>query len=40
MKREKWTRQEWVLTVAFLIMFPPVGIAAVIRWAFGQRVWQ
>jgi hypothetical protein len=40
MKREAWDRGDWIGTVALCVLFPPIGIAAMLRWAFGLRVWK
>ena len=37
--REKWGRAEWAATLALCVFFPPIGLAALIRWALGQYVW-
>lgn len=40
MKREQWDRADWVITLALCVIFPPIGIAALCRWALGLRVWR
>ena len=40
MKREKWDRPEWTMTLALCVVFPPAGIAAMLRWALGLRAWR
>lgn len=37
--REVWGRKTWVLTLGILVVFPPLGIAALLRKWAGQRVW-
>jgi len=37
--REPWTSREWAMTIAFLFVFPPIGIAALLRRLFYRRVW-
>lgn len=39
LKMEKWDKREWVATICFLIIFPPIGIAALWRKWEGLRVW-
>lgn len=39
MKTEKWDAREWVITICLLIVFPPIGIAALLRKWCGQNVW-
>jgi hypothetical protein len=38
-EREKWNTRDWALTIGFLILFPPIGIAALLRRLFYRRVW-
>ena len=38
--REQWTLQEWVVTLLLCIVFPPIGVAAVLRRQSGKRVWR
>ena len=40
MRREKWDRGDWAGTLLLCIVFPPIGIAALMRWACGERVWK
>jgi hypothetical protein len=36
---EVWTRDEWIVTIILLILFPPMGIAALLRKWSGESVW-
>jgi hypothetical protein len=38
-ERERWTQQEWAITIGMCIVFPPIGIAALIRKLLHKRVW-
>jgi len=38
-QREKFSREQWIITITLCIIFPPIGIAAMLRWLFYQRVW-
>lgn len=38
-EREKWDKRDWAMTIGFLIIFPPIGLAALLRKLFYRRVW-
>ena len=38
-KREAWDRRDWAITIGFLVVFPPIGIAALWRRLVYRRVW-
>jgi len=38
-QREKWDRKDWLITIILCIVFLPIGLAALLRWTFYQRVW-
>jgi hypothetical protein len=38
--REAWGPGEWTTTLSLCVIFPPMGLAALLRWALGLRVWQ
>jgi hypothetical protein len=38
-RREVWTRQDWIATLALCVVFPPIGLVALLRWFLGEKVW-
>ena len=38
-KREIWDKQDWIMTIVLCIIFPPFGIAAILRWLTYKSVW-
>ena len=39
MTREKWGKKHWATTIALVFIFPPIGIAALLRYWSGCYVW-
>jgi len=39
-KREQWTWQEWAITLFLVVLFLPLGLAALWRWIARERVWR
>jgi len=37
--REPWGKAEWIGTLLLLVLFLPVGLAALWRWAECKYVW-
>jgi hypothetical protein len=40
MSIEKWNREEWIATLFLLVLFFPMGMAALWRKWAGERVWR
>lgn len=36
-KREQWDMRDWLGTLGLCLFFPPIGFAAIARWALGTQ---
>jgi hypothetical protein len=39
-KREEWDGRDWLITGLLVVVFAPIGLAAMWRWLEGKRVWR